>query len=156
MEEIIHGSIDALRNHPRVGRGIPIVVAVLMTPIFLEHEDVFVMSELGSYRVPMTRSSFELMREMTRSMVLIDMVCIPWDSIAFSTSRATTTMRDHRESLHRHLNVNRSVDEDLAVAFMICIYWRTAFCIKDDHEYARFRDRYPESAWVLTAGVVAN
>lgn len=177
IAEIVDRSIETLRKHPRVGPGIPIIVAVegcssdstWLAPVFMKHEDVLVMSEFktseGRYGVPKNPAVLVGLVGATQALLSRSMVSIPGDAAAVSTSHAkrVATMRDYREELSKQFSnfrINGSTgkasgkgngeNDDLIIAFMMSLYWMTKFCVSESPEYVDFKLRYPDNTW-LTA-----
>jgi hypothetical protein len=174
ITEIVNGAMRAIRAHPRVGRRIPVVVAIeacssdatWLAPIFMEHEDVLVMSEFkgesGRFGVPKNPAVLIGLVGATQALLSRDMVSIPADAVAYSTpfAKRASTMRDYREALHKQFS-NFRIDhstgktsgkahgenDDLIITFMMCLYWMTKFCVNNPQQYMEFKMRYPDRTW---------
>jgi hypothetical protein len=174
MQDICIGCIRELRNHPRVGPQVPIIVAMeaqgseasFLAPTFETIDnDVIVMREFkneGSFGVPKNGNVLVGLVGTTQALLMRNLVSIPNDAIAFSSTHAksTTTMRDHREALAKQFGAFRvdsytgsingkagGGNDDMLIAFMMALYWMTRFCSRNLDIYIAFRERYGNDIW---------
>jgi len=175
IEAICHGSIRALRAHPRVGYGVPIIVAIegcgpdpiFEGTMFREHEDVLVMTEIKQgtrFGVPKDERITKSLVTTTQTMMSLRLVTIPTDAIAYSTQYAVRkkTMRDFREALaSQFANFKLSQktgkmsgkehgrNDDLLITFMMALYWMTRFCVSIKDDYLAFKQNYGADIWAM-------
>lgn len=173
IRALVDGSIAALRSHPRVGRGVPIVVAlegcsvdpIYMANMLLRHDDVLVMTEIGAgkrYGVPKDERITRAMVTTMQTVLSLRLVVIPTDAIAFSTPFAVKkkTMRDFRECLATQFGafcLNRMTgklsgkgsggNDDLVLTFMMVFYWMTRFAASINEDYVAFKQQYGDEIW---------
>ena len=174
ISAIVEGAITAIKEHPRVGRGVPIIVAIeacssdatWLAPLFFEHDDVIVLSEFqheGRFGVPKNPSVLIGLVGATEAFLTRNLVHIPADAVAFSTrfTKTQSTMHAVRENLWRqfaNFRINHATgktsgkgggeNDDLIIAFMMALYWMTKFSVKNDENYNRFKARYPNRTWL--------
>ena len=174
IQTLIRGTMEAIRSHPRVGRGVPVIVAVeacsaeatWIAPVFERYEDTLVMREFhneGCFGVPKNRNVLIGMIGTTQEMLARKLVSFPADAVSHATqyTKTSRTMRDHREMLAKQfgsfkLNQHTGkidgksggANDDQLITFMMSLYWMTRFCVRNDPFYMDFRRRYPAETWM--------
>ena len=121
VRAIVDGCIESLRKHPRVGYGVPMIVAieacnladaVYIAPMFIDHniveDTVFVMAEFAGkrdYGVPKNPRITSCLVTATSLLLNMRAVTIPDDSICYSTrfAESKVALRDYIASLMMQL-----------------------------------------------------
>lgn len=175
ISEIIKGSIEKIRSHPRVGPDVPIIVAIeacsseatFMAPMFEQVDtNLIAMREFkqdGNYGVPKNKNVLIGLIGTTQALLTRNLIHIPSDSISFNSTFSTThpTIRDHREVLMKQFGnfrmdqYTRQIhgksggnNDDMIIAFMMSLYWMTRFCVRNIPIYMEFRSRFRADIWL--------
>jgi hypothetical protein len=174
---MVDGMMMSLRKHPRVGPGVPVVVAIEgcnADPMYLAkmligpsspHADVLIMTELSGgkrYGVPKTEQTTKRMVMTIQTMLSLGLISIASDAVALSTRFAARhkTMRDYKETLSIQFGSFRispktgkmsgkefGGNDDLLITLMMACYWMTQFVVNMKEDYAEFRMQYDPEIW---------
>ena len=176
IKDILDGSINEIKHHPRVGRGVPIIVAIeacssdaiWIAPILMAHPDVLVMSEFKKefrYGVPKNNEILIGLVGTTHAFLSRKLVSFTSDFVSYSTHHAAkrTTLNENRDDIMNQFE-NFRVDsasgkvhgkgggknDDIIIAFMMALYWMTKFAMSEKEVYWEFRARYESTIWMDT------
>jgi len=175
---MVDGCIMNLRKHPRVGYGIPIIIAIeacnadatYIGPMFLEHnmveKTIFVMAEFPgktSYGVQKNNRITTALVTATITLLSMRLITIPDDVICYSTNycQVKATIRDYISALMMNFS-NFKLDQetgkmhgksggnndDKLVSFMMPLFWSTKFCANINPDYLDFKERFDPIIWL--------
>ena len=175
MFSLYLGALAALREHPRVGPEVPIIVAFEgnsndashVALHALSYAPVHVLAECAGNRCGVPKQERESNGIVIAAIAALSSgrVDIAGDAIALATGRNGTrrkTLPDLVLQLRKQLAAYRRDDkgrfsgkaagpDDLAIAFMMTLYWTAMFCRSEQPEHRLFKDQFDRDIWTANS-----